>query len=426
MLHYKDPKVVKCLFKYGLGIEKESIRILGNGSFASTPHPLPSNKHIVRDFCENQIEINTGVSSSEEAVIRELESHEHYVRAALSNLPEKEYLWPFSNPPYITNEDDIPIAEFTGSHYDKTVYRKYLSEKYGKYKMTFCGIHVNFSFGEELVNAAYRASGSSDSLSNFRDRLYLDLASNLVSDAWIINVLLSASPVLDGSFIEKGVKGKTVFQGLASVRCSELGYWNHFVPFLDYENIITYTDSIKKYIDEGLIISQSELYYPIRIKPTGKYSLERLRNQGADHIELRNIDLNPYAYSGIDIRDLRFILIFILYEASRHAEKLSKERQIDSVSNLKTAAHYDLDINKILASNGISASLRESALALLSEIEKFYKELSTELEKSKVSEILDTISFQKSKVDGTGRRYAEMAFSDFGRDFLSQGLEKIS
>ncbi len=198
------------------------------------------------------------------------------------------------------------------------------------------------------------------------------------------------------------------------------------MPFLDYENIITYTDSIKKYVDEGLIISQSELYYPIRIKPTGKYSLERLRNQGADHIELRNIDLIPYAYSGIDIRDLRFILIFILYEASRHVEKLSKERQIDSVSNLKTAAHYDLDINKILASNGISASLRESALALLSEIEKFYKELSTELEKSKVSEILDTISFQKSKVDGTGRRYAEMAFSDFGRDFLSQGLEKLS
>ncbi len=151
MLHYKDPKVVKCLFKYGLGIEKESIRILGNGSFASTPYPFPSNKHIVRDFCENQIEINTGVSSSEEAVIRELESHEHYVREALSNLPEKEYLWPFSNPPYITNEDDIPIAEFTGSHYDKTVYRKYLSEKYGKYKMTFCGIHVISRLGKNWL-----------------------------------------------------------------------------------------------------------------------------------------------------------------------------------------------------------------------------------------------------------------------------------
>ena len=270
MLHYKDPAVAAKFSKYEFGLEKESLRVLGDGTFAHTPHPFPVDKYIVRDFCENQIEINTGVSSNEEDTINELESYERHVREVLRNLPEKEYVWHFSNPPYIKDEEDIPVANFTGPLYDKTLYRDYLAKMYGKYKMTFSGIHVNFSLGEELIMAEYDASRSDLPLREFKDRLYLDLASNLVSDGWIINVLLSASPVLDGSFLEQGVKGKTDFLGMASVRCSELGYWNLFIPVLDYTGTKAYADSIRKYINDGLITSQTELYYPVRIKPRGQ------------------------------------------------------------------------------------------------------------------------------------------------------------
>ena len=69
MLHYKDPAVAAKFSKYEFGLEKESLRVLGDGTFAHTPHPVPVDKYIVRDFCENQIEINTGVSSNEEDTI---------------------------------------------------------------------------------------------------------------------------------------------------------------------------------------------------------------------------------------------------------------------------------------------------------------------------------------------------------------------
>ena len=64
---------------------------------------------------------------------------------------EMERLWVLGNPPYIENEKDIPVALFEGENVSKTAYRDYLSDKYGRYKMTFSGIHVNFSFSEELL-----------------------------------------------------------------------------------------------------------------------------------------------------------------------------------------------------------------------------------------------------------------------------------
>lgn len=107
MLHYKDPGVAAKFSKYEFGLEKESLRVLGDGTFAHTPHPFPVDKYIVRDFCENQIEINTGVSSNEEDTINELESYERHVREVLRNLPEKEYVWHFSNPPSENQASEI-------------------------------------------------------------------------------------------------------------------------------------------------------------------------------------------------------------------------------------------------------------------------------------------------------------------------------
>ena len=47
------------------------------------------------------------------------------------------------------------MAEFNGMESSKTVYRDYLSDRYGMYKMTFSGIHVNYSFAEELLKKEF-------------------------------------------------------------------------------------------------------------------------------------------------------------------------------------------------------------------------------------------------------------------------------
>ena len=111
-LHADHPKVKELLLKGNFGLEKESLRIDEAGFLAHTSHPFPDDKHIVRDFCENQTEINTPVTKSAAEAVQALAKYDRQIQKILKYLPKREYLWPFSNPPYIHNEEHIPVARF--------------------------------------------------------------------------------------------------------------------------------------------------------------------------------------------------------------------------------------------------------------------------------------------------------------------------
>ena len=162
VLHADHPKIRQLLLRGNFGLEKESLRIDGEGFLAHTSDPFPNEKHIVRDFCENQTEINTPVTKSAAEAVEALSAYDRQIQKVLKHLPNREYLWPFSNPPYIRNEADIPVARFYGEAASKTEYREYLSDRYGRYKMTFSGIHVNFSFDETLLREDFALSGEPD------------------------------------------------------------------------------------------------------------------------------------------------------------------------------------------------------------------------------------------------------------------------
>ena len=71
----------------------------------------------------------------------------------------------------------------------------------------------------------------------YKNSLYLKLAEQLAAYGWILVSVTAASPIIDSSFVEKGVYGRDIFTGMASVRCSEMGYWNEFAPVFDYSKI---------------------------------------------------------------------------------------------------------------------------------------------------------------------------------------------
>lgn len=153
MLHADHETIRPLLLKGLFGLEKESLRVTPEGRMAHSPDPFPGSEHIVRDFCENQTEINTPALPSAEAAVESLWNYTRRIQRTLAALPERELLWPFSNPPYIHNETDIPIAQYQGELASKTSYRQYLSDRYGRYRMTLSGIHVNYSFSEEIGRA---------------------------------------------------------------------------------------------------------------------------------------------------------------------------------------------------------------------------------------------------------------------------------
>lgn len=414
MFHIEDPKVRALLLEGNFGLEKEGLRVTQEGNMAHTPHPFPDDEHIVRDFCENQTEINTPVLHSAEEAIDALYDYTCQIQKKLAELPEPELLWPFSNPPFLHNEADIPVAQFTGGKAGKTDYREYLSHRYGRYKMTLCGIHVNYSFADALLEADF-AAGKETDFAAYKNQLYVTLAERAAAYGWILTALTAASPLMDSSFVEKGRYGEDAFNGMASSRCSELGYWNYFAPIFDYTDIRAYADSIQHYVDMGFIAAPTELYYPVRLKPAGRNNLNTLREEGVNHIELRMFDLNPLAKAGLDERDLRFAQLFLVWLASTPRQPFDLKDQVQAVQNFKSAAHYDLKTVKIVAPNGEVYSVASAALRVMDFIQEFYAGFP-----EKVQEVL---AFERAKLEEPERRYAWRIRKEFSDGFVAKGLK---
>ena len=241
-----------------------------------------------------------------------------------------EHLWLYSNPPYISSESEIPVARFDGEQAFKHHYRLKLQRRYGKKLMLYSGIHFNFSFQEDVLQKIPD-----------RNAFYLKLYKYLSSYSWLLVMLTAASPLYDQSLDADGQKG-IVRSPFASMRNSIRGYWNQFIPELNYTDLQSYADSIQNYINKGILFSASELYLPIRMKPPGENSLENLVNHGIDHIELRMFDLNPFEPLGIAEQDLVFAYLLILWLSSLPDFDFHADLQIEAVKHHQATACYDL------------------------------------------------------------------------------------
>ena len=392
LFDFENETIKEYIRQAEFGIERESLRVNADGTLAQTPHPFEHHKNIDRDFCENQIEIIGDVFTDPQKLNDQLTDLQKFINTVLRK--NNEFMWPFSNPPRISGEDEIPVAEYTGSLQSKSIYRQYLAKKYGKIKMLFSGIHLNFSFSQQLLKTAFEHS-KSESFTDFKNDIYLRLAARLTQYAWLVVYLTAASPVSDGTV-------GTDSNIYSSIRCSDKGYWNHFVPLLDYSDIDSYSTSIQKYIDDGNLRSVSELYYPVRLKPRGSNSLETLAENGINHIELRVIDVNPLSPTGIFTQDIQFIHLLMLYLVSLPEQKFTANDQIKAVKDIKQAAVFG------------NEEFRKRTKLILSEIQSFASKY--------FPEYSSTIDYQLEKIK-SGNSYAEIISRRFGGAYMEKGLE---
>lgn len=414
------------------GLEKESLRISSEGFLSHTKHPFKEQRNITRDFCENQTELITDVFDNVQDVLSHLEQLQIQVIQTLQQLETgRELLWPFSNPPYVRGEADIPVAQFEGREKKKTEYRNYLAEKYGKRKMLFSGIHLNYSFADKMLREGYQVLLSTEgrglpreelpTYQLYKNNLYLQLARKAVKYSWLIVYLTAASPVMDNSFLEgcaddeHEIWCEDAVPRYASVRCGELGYWNDFIPILDYRNLESYIQSIEAYVHSGRLRSASELYYPVRLKPKGENSLEHLRENGINHIELRMLDVNPLSQIGLMREDVEFLHYFLIYLINEEDIELTEEEQINAIKNEKCAAEFDDSNIFIRASDGSCKQIRQAALDILHNMEAFYVALEER-------GVLKTIQYQKDKLLIPNNRYADRIQREFGVGYVKKGI----
>ena len=198
------------------------------------------------------------------------------------------------------------------------------------------------------------------------------------------------------------------------MRCSKEGYWNPFTPLLSYEDISSYTDSVQVYRDKGVLRHESELYYPVRIKPPGKYYLKNLTENGVSHIELRMIDLNPLEEDDINLQDLQFLQLFLIWLASLETDPLSTEEQKIAIENQKAAARLNWEEIGIRMKENSALPLAEALQSVLGEMRQLFR---TEED----SAVLD---YQYEKTAHREKRYAQQVIESYGSAYLKDGLRR--
>ena len=126
------------------GIERECLRVTGEGRLAQTPHPEAlgaalTHEQITTDYSESLLEFITPALPNPADTLSSLDKIHRFAYTKLGS----EYLWSPSMPCPLPAEEDIPIAYYGTSNIGqlKYVYRKGLALRYGKTMQCIAGIH---------------------------------------------------------------------------------------------------------------------------------------------------------------------------------------------------------------------------------------------------------------------------------------------
>ncbi|RYX91813.1 MAG: glutamate--cysteine ligase [Comamonadaceae bacterium] len=317
------------------GVEKESLRALGTGGLALTPHPSTlgsalTHPHVTTDFSESQVELVTGVHQEIRDVVHEL-TQLHQVTYRALQLQGDEMLWVSSMPCGLPTDETIPIGRYGSSNVGraKSVYRMGLSHRYGRRMQTISGIHYNWS------------------MPGVSSEEYFSLIRNFRRHAFLLLYLFGASPAVCSSFVagrqhelQPLGTGSMYMPHGTSLRMGRLGYQSDAQASLkvSYNSLEGYGASLQDALTRSypayetigiqnpggdynqlattLLQIENEFYGTIRPKRVifpGERPLHALRERGVEYIEVRLMDLDPFVPAGIDAQTMRFIDIFLLH-----------------------------------------------------------------------------------------------------------------
>lgn len=307
-------QLASLFFEGNYGIEKEGLRTDNKERLALTDHPksLGSRLHhpyIQTDFSEAQPEIVTPAMPTIEESFNWLEAIHDVLHRSMS---EEEYLWPYSMPNILPEEQEIPIIRLEDPA--AVEYREELAERYGKKLQTISGIHLNFSFSDDFIGAVYELQDDFPSKEAFANDLYIKLAANFLKYEWILLYLFGASPVADESFYDsKSAEDLEIPTGyIRSIRNSSFGYHNHDDVNVSYDSLEAYVKDIEHFVETDHLSEDREFYGNARLRGTGPRFLDMLES-GVDYVEFRSIDINPLDRIGLSIDQLEFYHLFFMY-----------------------------------------------------------------------------------------------------------------
>jgi len=384
-------------------MEKECLRVDQDGLLSKKPHPKELGSTlfhpmITTDFSEAQPELITPTYQTEKRALKCLHDLESFIYSHLKD----ELIWPFSTPCPLPDVDEIPIAQYGPSMEGmrKTIYRKGLTHRYGKKMQTLSGIHYNFSFSERFWEEYRELAKSKEDLQTFRSEMYLGIVRNFLKFGWLNSYLFGATPACDETFFDKRAKGlKRHPKGFlfhpdaTSIRTSSLGYYNRvqsqlgisyntideFIDDLNYA-VTTSHDSYRRIgvfkkgeyrqLNDCYLQIENELYSRIRPKPfmNEMRILDSLREGGVHYVEIRGVDIYPFVDEEIELDQLYFLHLFLIYCLSIKSPPLTRRQRKQLTENQDKVALMGKRKGLKLAIDGKTQSLKEWGTRLLEEM----------------------------------------------------------
>jgi glutamate--cysteine ligase len=403
------------------GLEKETLRVTRNGRLSRAPHPRElgsalCHPHITTDYSESLLEMVTPTFVDNRALLKYLSCLQQFVASRLDD----ETLWCASMPCELDGESDVPIAHYGSSHEGrfKEIYRRGLLNRYGGMMQAIAGVHFNYSLPEQFWPLWAEVLQQRRADQTFVSSSYFDALRNFRRHGWLVSWLFGASPALCRSFVGSNAAGlhrhgsESLYGEYAtSLRMSDIGYRNrnqaavqvsvnsldeylsdllHAVhtPHPAYERIGVLVDGDYRQLSPNVLQIENEYYSsirPKRVPRAGELTAQALRRGGVQYVEMRALDLDPFAAESVTATQLDFLEAFMVLLLMKESPLLGNSEQEALDHNFLQVTREGRLPGLTLVRNGSHVPIRDWVQQLLDEL-------------AGVVELLDTA--------GGGTRYA--------------------
>jgi glutamate--cysteine ligase len=389
-----------------MGVERECLRVTPAGRIAHTPHPRSlgaalTNPFVTTDYSEALLELITPPCRGVQPTLDFLTDIHRFVQARLDG---DELLWSNSMPCVVGGDDDVPVAEYGSSNVGtmKRVYRVGLGHRYGRTMQAIAGVHFNYSPAPLAFSALFGHRDPDDRQRHASEAL-LGMVRNLRRYGWLTLFLFGASPAVCRSFfgeasdvidkvgLERFDEYTAYLPHATSLRMSDLGYSNSVqarvnvsansldeyieglthamsTPWPEYERIGVRVGGEYRQLNANLLQIENEFYSlvrPKRVAQSGESPTQALRRGGVEYLELRALDVNPFAAAGMSRDQLRVLEAMMLYCLLADSPPIDEDEARCLEHNTRLVAREGRSPGLQLSSPGESRPLRDEALALL-------------------------------------------------------------
>jgi len=417
------------------GIEKEGLRIDSQGRLAATPHPQAlgsalTHPRITTDYSEALLELITQTHTDVASLLDELRLTHRYVATVLDEAGET--MWNHSMPGHLPSEADIPIAWYGTSNTGmlKHVYRRGLAERYGKRMQCIAGVHYNFSLHDDIWELLALPGATREAR---RSHGYIALIRNFTRYSWLLMYLFGASPAVARDFLPAGngrlqsLDADTLYLPYAtSLRMSDLGYqspvqaqlklcYNDLDTFLarlhdlvthpwpDYARLGTHRDGQWIQLNTHILQIENEYYStirPKRVTERGERPITALAERGVQYVEVRCLDIDPFAPQGISADTARFLDAFLLYCALQESPRFTPDGHCDdSAANFAQVVRAGRTPGLRLKRDGVEVVLPQWGHALLDGIATCATLLDAACDDADAAQYARSVAMQRGKLD---------------------------